>query len=365
MKIGIGIPTLNRYDLLKEALDVYREIYQGVDFIILDNGHQNIKKEEWFNIIETDYNYGVSKSWNTLINELQKRGCTHQLIFNDDIIFDKNIKQILEFIKNKPYSFYRGEEFSSFSAFLINNKILEIVGIFDIIFYPAYYEDNDYTFRMQLANIDIIKHPFFNPMKFSYGNTSKKYPELYRLTGESEQKYQIKWGANPNKEIYNIPYNNQKEYGGPFIIKHFFDVKNLVFDYNILLSLIKESKTILEINTLDARYLKILAVYDSEITTIINNIDPFIINLIEAYRTFNKKIKYLVNQFPEKFEYDLLIINQISNSINIINFSIKKYIVFTDVLAFYNIERVLKIIEGNWSCVYNNNKDFIFKNNDT
>jgi len=42
MNFCILIPTINRADLLMEALPVYKEVYPNVKVYILDNGHQKI-----------------------------------------------------------------------------------------------------------------------------------------------------------------------------------------------------------------------------------------------------------------------------------------------------------------------------------
>ena len=50
-KIIIGIPTLNRADLLNEALEKYFEDFKDTEIFIVDNGKQNIiTREEKFAI---------------------------------------------------------------------------------------------------------------------------------------------------------------------------------------------------------------------------------------------------------------------------------------------------------------------------
>ena len=40
---SIGIPTLNRADLLIPSIEKYIEDFPGVDIHIIDNGNQNLK----------------------------------------------------------------------------------------------------------------------------------------------------------------------------------------------------------------------------------------------------------------------------------------------------------------------------------
>ena len=68
-KIIIGIPTLNRADLLNEALEKYFEDFKDTEIFIVDNGKQNIiTREEKFAIYKPEENLGVAKSWNTIMD---------------------------------------------------------------------------------------------------------------------------------------------------------------------------------------------------------------------------------------------------------------------------------------------------------
>jgi GT2 family glycosyltransferase len=52
MKFGIGIPTLNRYDLLMPNLKTYARDFPNHKIYILDNGKQNIAIEQNIELIE-------------------------------------------------------------------------------------------------------------------------------------------------------------------------------------------------------------------------------------------------------------------------------------------------------------------------
>jgi len=90
MKVGVGIPTYNRYDLLKPYIGKY-----GVDFCdwniyIVDNGNQGIENNEiklsksGLIIIQNDKNVGVGASWNQLCKKIFEKN-DYALILNDDI----------------------------------------------------------------------------------------------------------------------------------------------------------------------------------------------------------------------------------------------------------------------------------------
>jgi glycosyltransferase involved in cell wall biosynthesis len=95
MKIIIGIPTLNRADLLNEALQKYFEDFKDTEIFIVDNGKQNIiTREEKFAIYRPEENLGVAKSWNTIMDYADKLEATHVLMLNDDIYLGKTEHEI-------------------------------------------------------------------------------------------------------------------------------------------------------------------------------------------------------------------------------------------------------------------------------
>ena len=63
--IALGIPTINRADLLQEALEVYKETWYGRHVFIVDNGHQTINTTASNQkVLTMPHNLGVSGSWN-------------------------------------------------------------------------------------------------------------------------------------------------------------------------------------------------------------------------------------------------------------------------------------------------------------
>jgi len=70
MSFAIGIPTLNRADLLLPTLAKYvTEDFKNIEIHIIDNGKQDLSFLMIFpNVIvyEQDHNIGVAASWNKL-----------------------------------------------------------------------------------------------------------------------------------------------------------------------------------------------------------------------------------------------------------------------------------------------------------
>ena len=97
MKFAIGIPTLNRLDLLFPSLIFYGRDMPNVSIFVLDNGNQQISKKmklrEKICLIEQKSNIGVAASWNVLCKEIYKT-YDNALMLNDDIYLGRTDSEI-------------------------------------------------------------------------------------------------------------------------------------------------------------------------------------------------------------------------------------------------------------------------------
>ena len=111
----ILIPTINRADLLQEALAEYPTYYPEIDIFVLDSGNQNISTSDYsyLHILTSENPMGVSKSWNYLINHAISAGYENFLILNDDIILkcgknavEKLLETLLEMINKTIFQMF-------------------------------------------------------------------------------------------------------------------------------------------------------------------------------------------------------------------------------------------------------------------
>lgn len=207
-KFFIGIPTINRADLLNEALVKYAKDFPSVHIIIVDNGNQNI----WMgadNIFVFNFgvNYGVAKSWNWLMRKGFAEGYENALILNDDVYLGKNEAQISTYIDEFPqHGFFVGLGVN-WSAFIVRQFTFDVVGHFDEQFYPAYFEDNDFCYRMQLAGVTREQSTFLNPEIYRNSMSIQKDSSLNTNFEKNRQYYIAKWGGAPTKETFKTPFN--------------------------------------------------------------------------------------------------------------------------------------------------------------
>ena len=203
MKFAIGIPTLNRADLLLPSLKMYSKDFREKIYVI-DNGNQGIQSFANIEIITNKENIGVAASWNVLCDKIFET-CDYALILNDDIYLSKTSLDIEMMINIRSNHFIRATP--DWCAFIISKKIYKKVGRFDECFFPAYYEDSSYEYRMKLNGIPMVQAPALNPFIYNNCKTMEKMPELQEFGKNNKQLYIKMWGGEPKREKFKKPYN--------------------------------------------------------------------------------------------------------------------------------------------------------------
>lgn len=201
----IGIPTLNRLDLLSSSLHYYSmQDFVDTEIFIVDNGNQEFKEyPENVKIIKNDANIGVGASWNVLCEKIFETS-DYAVILNDDIYLGKSTDYIKNIINKYPNHFITPTP--DWCAFIIPKKIWQIVGKFDECFFPAYYEDNSYTYRMKLMRQVYIKTPLLNPFIYKSSQTLEKDYSILESRKKNKELYVKMWGGEPSKEKFLTPY---------------------------------------------------------------------------------------------------------------------------------------------------------------
>jgi len=149
------VPTLNGHKRLSNMIDSID--YPVNDLIIIDNGHSNRGAFELMHIYKNDNvykthtislpsNLGVAASWNLGIKVTP--WSEYWCIVNDDVIFEPGALELLA-ASSGGGNLALPDSPQPFSAFTIGEGVVEFVGLFDEIFYPAYFEDTDYKRRVQ------------------------------------------------------------------------------------------------------------------------------------------------------------------------------------------------------------------------
>lgn len=237
------MPCLNQADYTKKALDTL-VLAEDEALLIIDNhstdGTQDLIAEESkkrdIYVTRNDMNMGAAGSWNIGLdlgfNDLH---VNKVIILNNDILLKTDtIAKIRKDLDNPRFSlvsaknvsgqcaserafldfpFYKDfgyVETPDFSCFGISQACFEQVLYFDEGFYPAYFEDNDYHYRMRLAGIKAVCNTG-NPY-WHYGSRTKQAnPELDEYIrycyAQNREYYITKWGGEPGEETYKTPFD--------------------------------------------------------------------------------------------------------------------------------------------------------------
>ena len=206
IKLVLAIPTINRADLLNEALAKYFEDFKDTHIAICDNGNQDIlTREENFMIYRPQENLGVAKSWNMLIDYSDKIGATHVLMLNDDIYLGKTESE-LNFLIKKNLDADFINSFHNWCSYILTIDIWKKAGKFDEEFFPAYFEDNSFDYKMTLVGAKKSWTSFLDPIVYRNSMTIAKDPTLNQKFMQNKQMYINMWGGLPSEEKYKTKF---------------------------------------------------------------------------------------------------------------------------------------------------------------
>ncbi len=253
--VCIIIPYIDLANYVLMAVDSIRTKYSYHIFLIDNNSSKETKlelrhltKRKDLTIIYNDSNVGCAGSWNQGIKmSLENYDPDYIVVLNNDIILHPAaIDNMIKVIKNEGHALVSAfdscreceipmrikvlpipvrhflVDYPEFSCYTLNvsaiNKLAEFEkgvheypGLFDQKFYPAYFEDNDFHYRLKLNKMRAVKTN--SALYYHFGSRTIKenkdvgiISNTYFLT--NKQYYIEKWGGKPGHELYKTPFNN-------------------------------------------------------------------------------------------------------------------------------------------------------------
>ena len=210
--ITVGFPVLSRYDLVSRCVETANAGTVKPDkFLIVDNGGKLDLTGDNIEVYRPGYNIGVAASWNYIVKHTEK----FRIITNDDIEFASDtIERILEVYNQGNFFVCANQNLCNYSCFGISDELIDKIGLFDEGISPgyAYYEDNDYTYRMKLLGYSLsdantaIKHVQSATLKQF---NAIEQAEHWRKFSIAQANYIRKWGGLPDRETYSTPWNTK------------------------------------------------------------------------------------------------------------------------------------------------------------
>jgi hypothetical protein len=153
-------------------------------------------------------NTGFSGAVNWIVR--QNTDCKHWIITGFDWwVASGQWQRVLNQVDLLPFGAMLGEGNDEMCGIVLNSMLLNRVGYFDENFFPGYFEDNDYRYRIKLTNTKITSIPLLAEHQTSSTlNSSDKFKQKNNVSFQENYNYYIsKWGGPPNHEIYITPFN--------------------------------------------------------------------------------------------------------------------------------------------------------------
>lgn len=211
-RVVIGVPTLRRFDTLHKLIEsAYSNTVKPDIFFVVDNSCGMFKYRGKHPIIvyTAPFNLGVARSWNLIFRSFPD---DFIIISNDDVIFQPiTIETIITVAQRESADIVFSEQNgNAFSLFHLNHTTWKELGGFDECFYPAYFEDNDFFYRLKLSNKKIVSAEleYEHVQSGTIKSFSPREMELHHKQFNLNQQYYItKWGGLPHDEVYQTPFN--------------------------------------------------------------------------------------------------------------------------------------------------------------
>lgn len=215
MKYMIGIGYANRPDLLEQALYSIRPYWDHT--VIIDNSENyDLRKESFIPSQVSVYEAPVSLSFTQTMNLMQrlamKENCDVLMFMHNDGEAEAGVPEkflnILEeyFRSGKKW----GVAFTHYDVLVaFNMEAIKEVGQWDTNL-PQYFSDNDYYRRVRLAGYE-TPATGLSVLHHNGSSTIKSDPYRNFINGITfplyAKYYSAKWGGEPNREIYDSPFN--------------------------------------------------------------------------------------------------------------------------------------------------------------
>lgn len=225
MSIFIGIPFLNRPDLLGEALATMKLGSEKIHLYVVNNNTVDTKinedlgavaEEHGVDMFSPRYNLGVAASWNRIV--MRGIGLGHDYIYvgsNDTMLGEGALQAFVDMPKAETSCLWL---LNHFNFFCLHRRFISRVGWFDENFYPAYFEDNDFVYRCKLAGLDVTHAPEELTARTDHkGSQTIKSDPKYAAGNNSTfgswnaTHFRMKWGGNPGRETFKTPYGEEEK----------------------------------------------------------------------------------------------------------------------------------------------------------
>lgn len=225
----VCIPTILRFDLLDEAIELYKQDDAVTSIWIIDNSCGDYKPRLYdaeqkvpVTVIVPETSMTVPQSWNYFIQHLEG----DLLIANDDAFPRPGcvtaMQGAIDEDEDKEISIFFGcvvdnesEHDNNYSMFSVRMALWREIGGFSEAFSPGYYEDCDFDWQRRLLGRRAV-----TVMDAQYTHVGSATIKAHKEANDVEwmkthnrqmfknaRHYTAKWGGLPGREVYKTPFN--------------------------------------------------------------------------------------------------------------------------------------------------------------
>lgn len=220
-KVYYGIPTYNVFHHAESAVKTVLAGSLVPDQIVIIDNSENGSGVTALSHLQTQYaNVHIlpravnilAGAWNDLMRLWNE---DYIIIANDDVTpHYHSVEALVNAAIDRPdVAMWNGSGHSgnSYSFFLLRQWAYNQVGPFDEKFKPAYFEDNDYDYRLRilagLIREEVTNATFDHVGSATTNSMTDKDRQIRHILFRKAQQYFIsKWGDVPSKEKYKIPF---------------------------------------------------------------------------------------------------------------------------------------------------------------
>ena len=202
----------------------------------LDDGGLSLSwLNEHFHCVLLNDENNLAKAWNKGMQLAFSRGADYCLVINLDLIFHpKFIDNLVAHARCFPEAvMWSGRAHPTqatldqaplaadprpgveFCAFMVDQRLRELVGPFDETFRPAYHEDADMAYRIGLKNLATVSTSAATYFHFEsvtlqcamMANARDVTQSICVGVARTRKLYERKWGGPPGEERFRSPFN--------------------------------------------------------------------------------------------------------------------------------------------------------------
>lgn len=183
--------------------------------LIVDNAKPRRRAAPGWNgpVYRAARNLGVPASWNLGVDLMRNRGADWLVLCSTAVKWGDlgGIDFVTRVDDVDPAVFPAVSSGEGWHLCAIHTTVFDQVGLFDENFYPGYWEDTDYLYRMGLAGLPSPREngrdwAYVGPVDCEYGEQAHSLKWCRPVFGELGAYYAAKWGGPQGEETFTTPF---------------------------------------------------------------------------------------------------------------------------------------------------------------